>query len=232
MKLVTWNCAMALHKKFEKLLKFDADIIVVQECSQAFVKQTGHSQGWSSTWFGKNLNKGLGVLVRAPWNIREARALKPQWIAKLVIDGPVSIDLFPVWACVGTRRAEAYIGQVHRLLDSIERKSPAAFTIILGDFNSNSIWDHQHRINSHSDAVERFRKLGFKSAYHEYFQGAQGAERHPTYWHTKKKTKPFHIDYVFLSAKLSSRLKRVEVGHHKDWLSCSDHAPVVVELDT
>jgi exonuclease III len=205
--------------------------MVIQECSRTFIRQTGSAEGWTSAWFGENANKGLGVLVKAPWNIREARALKPQWIAKLAIDGPVSIDLFPVWACVGTRRAEAYIGQVHRLLDSIERKSTSEFTIVLGDFNSNSIWDHQHRINSHSDAVERFRKLGFKSAYHEYFRGAHGAERHPTYWHTKNKKKPFHIDYVFLSGQLLSKLKRVTVGRSNHWLSYSDHAPVVVELD-
>lgn len=223
---------MALHKKHEKLLRFDADIMVIQECSRKFTKEIGRSEGWSSAWFGKNSHKGLGVIVRTPWIIREAYALKAKWIAKLMIDGPVPLELFPVWACVGTRRAEAYIGQVHRLLDTIERKSPSAFTIVLGDFNSNSIWDHQHRINSHSDAVERFRKLGFKSAYHEYFRGVQGAERHPTYWHTKNRNKPFHIDYVFLSGELLPKLKRVAVGRSNHWLSFSDHAPVIVDLDT
>ncbi len=223
---------MALHKKHEKLLRFDADIMVIQECSRNFTKEIGRPEGWSSAWFGKNPNKGLGIVVRAPWNIREAHALKPKWIARLMIDGPVPLELFPVWACVGTRRAEAYIGQVHRLLDTIERKSHSAFAIVLGDFNSNSIWDHQHRTNSHSDAVERFRKLGFTSAYHEYFQGAQGAERHPTYWHTKNRSKPFHIDYVFLSGEFLPKLKRVAVGRSNHWLPFSDHAPLIVELDT
>ena len=223
---------MALHKKREKLLQFDADIMVIQECSRNFTKEIGGAEGWSSAWFGKNANKGLGVIVRAPWNIRESNAMKAKWIAQLMIDGPAPLELYPVWACVGSRRAEAYIGQVHRLLDTIERKSPSARTIVLGDFNSNSIWDHQHRIKSHSDAVERFRKLGFKSAYHEYFRGAQGAERHPTYWHTKNRSKPFHIDYVFLSGEFLPKLKRVTVGRSNQWLSFSDHAPVMVELDT
>jgi exodeoxyribonuclease III len=231
MKLVTWNCAMALHKKHEKLLSLDADIMVIQECSRKFLKQINRAQGWSSAWFGKNPNKGLGVMVRAPWIIREAQPLKPKWIARLVIDGPMSLELFPVWACVGTRRAEAYIGQVHRLLDILERTRPAHSTIIVGDFNSNSIWDGGRRINDHSAAVGRLRKLGLESAYHGFFKQTQGAEKHPTFWFTKNKKKVYHLDYIFLSGQLFPKLKHVEVGHHKDWLSFSDHAPVLVDLD-
>jgi exodeoxyribonuclease-3 len=233
MKLVTWNCAMALHKKHEKLLTLDADIMVIQECSRKFIRQINRAQGWSSEWFGKNQNKGLAVIARAPWIVRELRALKPKWIGKLVIDGPVPIDLFPVWACKSDRRAEDYVGQVHLLLDILERNNPSSYTIIVGDFNSNSIWDGGKRINDHSAAVGRLRKLGMESAYHSFFKHAQGAEKHPTFWFLKRTNKRsvYHIDYAFLSRQLSSKLKCVEVGHHKDWLSLSDHAPVLIELD-
>jgi exodeoxyribonuclease-3 len=231
MKLVTWNCAMALHKKHEKLLTLGADILVIQECSRKFIRQIDRTEGWSSAWFGRNPNKGLAVIVKAPWTIREARALKPKWIAKLTIDGPVPLELFPVWACTSNRRAESYIGQIHLLLDILERTNPNHSTIIAGDFNSNSIWDGGRRINNHSVAVGRLRKLGMESAYHAFFKQTQGAEEHPTFWFTKNKKKVYHLDYAFLSEKLISRLKRVEVGHHKDWLALSDHAPVLVELD-
>jgi len=222
---------MALHKKHEKLLTFGADIMVIQECSRKYVRQISRSEGWSAAWFGKNLNKGLGVIVKAPWSIREAKALKPKWIAKVIIDGPFPLELFPVWACPSERRAESYIGQVHLLLDILERKKPAHSTIIIGDFNSNSIWDGGRRINDHSAAVGRLRKLGMESAYHAFFKQTQGAEEHPTFWFTKNTNKVYHLDYAFLSEELFSKLKRVEVGHHKDWLSLSDHAPMLVELD-
>jgi len=231
MKLVTWNCAMALHKKHEKLLTFGADIMVIQECSRKFIRQINRTEGWSSAWLGKNPNKGLGVIVKAPWIISEAKALKPKWVGKVIIDGPVPLELFPVWACPSEPRAESYIGQVHLLLDILERKSPSRSTIIIGDFNSNSIWDGGRRINDHSAAVSRLRKLGIESAYHAFFKQAQGAEEHPTFWFTKNTKKIFHLDYAFLSGELLSKLKRVEVGHHKDWLSFSDHAPVLIELD-
>ncbi len=202
MELVTWNCAMALQKKLQKFLTLGADIMVIQECSRAFIKQINRSEGWSSAWFGKNPNKGLAVLVRAPWIIREARALKPKWAAKLVVDGPTSIELFPVWACKGDSPAEEYIGQIHLLLDIIEQTPLSPFTIVVGDFNSNSIWDSEDGTNNHSAAVDRFRELGLESAYHVFSGDSQGAERRPTHWHKKNKDAAYHIDYAFLSRRL------------------------------
>src|SRR5882724_1176010 len=231
LKLVTWNCAMALHKKHEKLLTLDGDILVVQECSREFTNQIGRADGWSSAWFGKNRNKGLGVVVKSPWSIHEAHTLKIKWAAKLSIAGPLPIQLYPVWACVGSRRADAYVGQVHRLLDIMEKSSLHPHTIVAGDFNSNSFWDKKDGARNHSAAVERFRKLGLESAYHAASDVSHGAERHPTFWFTKNKKKAYHIDYAFLSRQLLSGIKRVEVGHSDNLISFSDHAPVLVELE-
>lgn len=98
MKLLTWNCCGGLRQKYQKVLALDADIMVIQECSQSFTDEINYLEGWSTAWFGNNANKGLGVFVRAPWIIRTAQALKLQWAGKVVIDGPTSIELFPVWA--------------------------------------------------------------------------------------------------------------------------------------
>ena len=222
---------MGLKKKYQKLLSLGADLMVIQECSRSDIKQLGQTPEWSSIWFGKNKHKGLGVLAKAPWVIREAQALKPRWAAKLVIDGPASLELFPVWACTSKRPAKRYIEHVHFLLDLMEQTPLSPFAIVAGDFNSNSFWDRDFSAQSHSAAVERFRKLGMKSAYHAFFGNPQGAERHPTFWFRKNKRTVYHIDYAFLSRPLLSKLRNVAVGHCHDWLSFSDHAPVLVDLD-
>jgi hypothetical protein len=185
MKFATWNCAMGLKKKHQKLLTLGADILVIQECSQPDIEHLSRTSEWSSSWFGKNHNKGLGILVKAPWVIREAQALKPQWAGKLVIDGPASIELFSVWACKSKSPAQEYIEQVHLLLDIIEQTPLSPFAIVVGDFNSNSVWDSGYRLNNHTAAVGRFRKLGMEGAYHEFFGDSQRAERHPTLWFRK-----------------------------------------------
>lgn len=232
MKLVTWNCAMGLQKKHQKLLALDADIMVIQECSQPGIDQINLPEGWSSAWFGDNPNKkGLGVLVKAPWTIREAHELKPKWTGKVVIDGPASIELFPVWACKSKSPAVEYIEQVHLLLDIIEMTPFSPLTIVAGDFNSNSRWDGDYGTTNHSAAVERFRKLGMQSAYHVFSGNPQGVERDPTLWFRKNTDNPYHVDYVFLSRRLLPKLRNVVIGGCDDWLSLSDHAPVLVELD-
>jgi hypothetical protein len=107
--------------------------------------------------------------------------------------------LFAVWAGKSDRTAEAYIGQIHFLLDIIEQTPLSEFTIVAGDFNSNSIWDAPDGVKNHSAAVERFRKLGLESSYHVFSGDSQGAEQYPTHWNMKKKTAAYHIDYAFLS---------------------------------
>jgi len=222
---------MGLKKKREKLLTLGADLMVIQECSRSDIQQLGQTPRWSSSWFGKNKHKGLGVLAKVPWVIREARPLKPRWAGKLIIDGPASLELFPVWACTSKRPAKRYIEQVHFLLDAMEQTPLPPFAIVAGDFNSNSFWDSDFGTQSHSAAVDRFRKLGMASAYHAFSGDPQGAERHPTFWFRKNKRTVYHIDYAFLSRPLLSKLRNVAVGHWDDWLSFSDHAPVLVDLD-
>jgi exodeoxyribonuclease-3 len=231
MKFATWNCAGGLKRKHQKLLSLAASVMVVQECLQSDVEEFSRTPEWSFSWFGKNPNKGLGVLVKAPWIIREAHALTPKWTGKIVVDGPTSVELFPVWAHKSERPTTEYIEQVHCLLDIMEKTPISALTIVAGDFNSNSMWDGDYK-NDHSAAVERFRRLGMESAYHAFRAISQGAERNPTHWNNKMaKDAPYHIDYVFLSYPLLSKLRNVQVGSYDEWRSSSDHAPVLVELD-
>ena len=52
---------MALHKKHEKASHALArDIMVIQEMLPRNLSgEINRTEGWSSAWFGKNLNKGL-----------------------------------------------------------------------------------------------------------------------------------------------------------------------------
>jgi hypothetical protein len=223
---------MALRNKLQALHALGADIMVIQECSRPDINKIARSEGWSSWFVGDNPNKGLAVLAKAPWIIRKARVLKPKWTGKLTIDGPALIELFPVWAHRSESPAAEYIEQVHLLLDIIERALVSPFTIVAGDFNSHSRWDRSYRIKNHTAAVERFHKLGLKSAYHEFSGDLQGAEEKcPTHWHLKNKNKPYHVDYIFLGRDLLPKRRAVVVGGCDDWLSLSDHAPLLVEID-
>jgi hypothetical protein len=151
MKLVTWNCLGALHDKHQRLLTLGADVMVIQECTQPSLEQINRSEGWSFAWFGRAPHKkALGVLVKPPWIIRAKRSLTPKWAGKVTIDAPASIQLFPVWAQRDKSSGVAYIEQVHLLLDCIEKRTLSPYTIVAGDFNSNSYWDRDYKLKSHT----------------------------------------------------------------------------------
>ena len=105
-------------------------------------------------------------------------------------------------------------------------------TLLIGDFNSNSIWDKPRRIFNHSIVVDILYQKGIESTYHRYFNLKQGRESHPTFYLYRHEHKPYHLDYCFASSDLITHLKKVEVGSYADWIKASDHMPIIIEFDT
>src|ERR1035438_9616615 len=102
-------------------------------------------------------------------------------------------------------------------------------TVILGDFNSNTMWDREHPGASHTDLVKRLDNLGLVSAYHSHFSEKHGQETLPTYFHKKQKKWPSHINYCFLAKTWA--VTDVTVGSFDEWNAKSDHMPLVVKVD-
>src|SRR5215475_13804828 len=66
MRLATWNCSMALHRKFDAMLGLQPDIAIICECAepqrlQAWAGLDGI--GAETVWVGDNCNKGLAVFA-------------------------------------------------------------------------------------------------------------------------------------------------------------------------
>ena len=71
-----------------------------------------------------------------------------------MVEGPVSFLLLAVW--MKGKGPDRYVRGLNRAVDSCRaliRKHP---TVVMGDFNSNAIWDHEHPAGlDHSALVER-----------------------------------------------------------------------------
>ena len=62
MRLVAWNCNMALHRKLDALRRLRPDVAVVSECAkpQVVAERAGvENLGADSVWIGRNQHKGL-----------------------------------------------------------------------------------------------------------------------------------------------------------------------------
>lgn len=168
-------------------------------------------------------------LTRVPFKVVHSEQLPHNVFMKTEIEGPIDLQVYGVWASRGPGSERNYVHQVHMLLDKITI-STTQYNVMLGDFNSNSIWDHEHGSRSHSSLVARLHALGLESTYHSYFKEQQGEETHPTIFHTRSREKPYHVDYLFLANPLLKRLTSVEVGDYEPWIKWSDHMPIVASL--
>lgn len=122
-----------------------------------------------------------------------------------------------------------YVGQLWKYLQIHKNQLRRDKTILLGDLNSNRIWDQPDRWWNHSDVVEELGEIGLHSVYHGQTNDPQGQEMTPTFFLQRNLNKAYHIDYAFASSDLISACK-VEVGNSDDWLNVSDHMPVTLSI--
>lgn len=222
MKIVSWNCNLNFTQKYYALKDYDADIMVIQECEQEFA-----IPGYQVFWTGTNIKKGLGVLVKSDGKIHAQH--NKQLINFLPIDTP-SCNILGVWAY--NHRAKkidsAFSGNAYEAVehykDFMTTDKP---TIIAGDFNNSVIWDKPNNKNNFQILVHNLKQLGFVSAYHVQTKEQFGQETNATFFHTKKETKPYHIDYIFTKGL---KVEHLEVGKFAEWKQLSDHCPIRIDV--
>uniref|UniRef100_UPI00404B802B endonuclease/exonuclease/phosphatase family protein n=1 Tax=Gelidibacter sp. TaxID=2018083 RepID=UPI00404B802B len=236
MKIVTWNCNGAFRKKFDSLLDYQADICIIQECENPSESKHNDYQAWAKNylWSGDSKNKGLGIFAKS-----EVKLVKLDWTNKFNNHSvkhflPCNInddfDLLAVWTHRNNSPNFGYIGQLWKYLQV--NKDKLKGTLIVGDFNSNAIWDEWDRWWNHSDVVNELKEYGIVSVYHKLTNEKQGKESIPTLFFQKKLERPYHIDYIFGPEKFVKQAKKFEIGKPENWLRLSDHMPIFYEIDT
>lgn len=247
MKIVTWNCNGALRNKLVELDKLNADVIVIQECEDP-ARSTEPLREWAGNylWVGDSKNKGVGVFPKNGNIVTPIKRTGEFCISDLVSNSSSlrwtteslklflpfqineSINVLGVWTKGSESQVFGYIGQFWKYLQIHRNELSRDNQIIVGDFNSNKIWDKADRWWSHTDVVNELVDIDLHSLYHHQYREEQGAEKLPTFFLQRKEHKPYHIDYAFVSNNyLGSTLN---IGEKIIWLNYSDHLPIVIEL--
>jgi len=228
---------MAFRKKADIILKHQPDILIVPECEDPnkLIFSAEAQKPTDSLWFGQNPNKGLGIFSYCNFRFKLLDVHEDSF--KMVIPIAVSNEqfgftLFAIWANNPKDPDGHYITQVWKAINHYDALITNRQTILVGDFNSNTIWDKPKREGNHSTVVKKLEAKDIYSVYHKHFNQTQGSEQHPTLYMYRKKDKSYHIDYCFASKDILDHLKSVEVGEYEFWCRYSDHVPVIVTFDT
>src|SRR6266853_341092 len=227
MRLATWNCCTGpLERKLDALAPLAADVVVVPDSPRL------PTESARARWFGDNPRKGIAILAAPGFDLVpfETGVRLPRYVVPIQVSGPRPFLLLAVWA--QNDKADRYVRGVVRAVDLCERFIKAQPTVALGDFNSNSIWDHEHpKDRNHTALVEQLDSLGLVSAYHEYHDERHGSETRPTFFEYRHEHRPYHIDFCFVPRTWRNAFRNVVVGSFADWSPLSDHMPLGLDFN-
>ena len=228
---------MAFRKKAGFILAQHPDILIIQECEHPdrlkFLPDI--SAPTDILWFGRNQHKGLAILSYGGYRLKLLDTHNPalQLIVPVAVTGSgLEFTLYAIWAHNPDDPDGRYIEQVWKALKHYKKNLTNKQTMLIGDFNSNTIWDKKRRKSNHSNVVKHLEKKGIRSSYHLYFKQIQGQEEHPTFYLYRHKDKPYHLDYCFVSEDLAAMIQSVDIGQYDQWMEYSDHTPVMVTFNT
>lgn len=239
MKIVTWNCNGAFRKKYHLIDELNADILIIQECENP-KESTKEYKNWANDnylWIGNNKNKGLGIFAKnnhflelLNWSDTNTNYKNEKLESFLPCKINNSFILLAVWTKYANSEVFGYIGQFWKYLQLHKNKISKDNIIIVGDFNSNSIWDKWDRWWNHSDVVKELSEIKIKSLYHTLNNEEHGKEITSTFYLQKNFKKAYHIDYIFTSIDLMNNAT-IKILEKEKWIEVSDHIPIVSELN-
>lgn len=217
---------MGYASKRENILSHKPDVVLLQECSQKHVKESGAP---FSYWVGKNPHKGLGMLGfgHHVYTFNSAYTSAYPWYLPFRVEDE-QLNVLAVWAHV-KEGSERYVRITHQAIDYYRAFLSEGLSLAIGDFNSNTIWDASHAEYSHSALVKKLELLQMRSVYHVQTQEPQGRETVSTFYMYRHLDKGYHIDYAFISQCLLEKTT-LTIPDSSKWLQRSDHLPLLLDI--
>jgi hypothetical protein len=217
MKIVFWNCNGKFRAKGDIIIKEHADLYIISEVepidkiswlnnipNKVYLKNSIDKRGLLVFSFSKDLIEPLNWLnprikYIQPFKFQQQLILGI-WMKKNYIE-----DLY----------VYSYLN-LHKMHDAI----------LIGDFNSNVIWNREHNDRSHTDFNDLMSKINHFSAYHRQNNIAFGAEKQATFFMYRKIDRPYYIDYAYLPEQTNFKISFGEMNY----LDYSDHLPIILTI--
>lgn len=174
---------MAFRKKAAFILVHKPDILIIPECENSERLKFPENVPIPNDmlWYGTNQHKGLGVFSYSDYRFELMNCHNPDFKNVLPISvskGKTDFVLFAIWANNPQDKDGQYVTQVWKAINYYEKLLSENNCILIGDFNSNTIWDKPRREGNHSTVVSKLAEKNILSVYHKFFNQEQGKEMH------------------------------------------------------
>jgi exodeoxyribonuclease III len=176
---------MAYQKKANFILAYKPDVLIVSECEHPdkLLFPTDTPRPEDVLWFGENPHKGLGIFSYSHYRFQVLdthNVCFRKIIPILVTGGENDFNLFAIWANNPTDPDGQYVEHIWKALHYDDKLLIDNQAVLIGDFNSNTIWDRKRRESNHSDVVKLLAVKKIFITYHLHHKQSQGTEEHPT----------------------------------------------------
>lgn len=223
---------MGLRLKFDRLLTLRPDVAIVQECADPAGVNGWRPDCAAYDWIGFNPDKGLGIftfgdlaLTRHP-SYSDAYAL----YLPVTISGGCRFNLLGLWAADPRKIPAGATNDPFSALHYYRPILAAGPTVVAGDFNRLPQQMSVRRRGPGSSVVDVLTGAGLMNADFAMSDVSGQPALRRTHFHQRKFSRGFVVDYLFGSADLVDRLTAFEVCDPHDWITWSDHVPLVAEF--
>ena len=243
MKIVSWNCNGAFREKYEHIfgLKEQPDIYVIQECENPDepmdkYKEYKEAMGDNFYWTGNIHYKGLGIFAKDENITLEKIETKGNFEHFLLLRVNDSFNLLGVWAMDKDKEKglNPYVEMIHDFLEENEDVFDENL-VMCGDLNSNVVFNDHHKKKDAFGDPKNHTYLNMKlncrhlfSAYHYLTGEEQGKETKATFFQARHLNNHYHLDHVYSKKGVVKDLKILD---KKEWITLSDHLPVLFEIN-
>jgi exodeoxyribonuclease-3 len=233
LRIVTWNCNMALRLKFNRLLSLRPDVAVVQECADP-----DGANGWrpdcaAYDWIGFNPDKGLGIFTFGGLALTRSASYSETYALYLpvTVSGWCHFNLLGLWAADPRKVLAGATNDPAAALQHYRSFLAAGTSIVAGDFNRLPQQMTVRRGGPGSSVVDVLAGAGLINADFTMSDASGQPALRRTHFHQRKFSRGFVVDYIFIPAAATARLNAFEVGDPHDWITWSDHVPLAAEFD-
>jgi exonuclease III len=230
MRLVSWNCKSAFHRKHRLVCELKPDVLIIPECEklESSSLNFGELSIRSFQWFGTNPKKGVGVFSFGDYEFEVLPFFNPEhrWVIPLRVSGKKSFLLLAVWA-MPNAESGSYVQPIVEALEEYGENLDSEHIYIMGDFNANYIFDRPSRIHRFQDLVSDLSQKGIRSLFHEQHGAEHGKEDLKTFFMYHHADKGYHIDYIFGGKNVQKESFDVRIGSFSEWHKHSDHVPLI-----